>query len=272
MLLISPKSRGDMPLKETSFTVMEDTESSVRTMLTNAYRLGYGRITVNYESKDVYPMIVSTLPHLLGFEILSKTDTSCVIESVTEPENAKVKNIFLKLIYTNKELFYAVEDALNGKGDYKYIEELETRIKKYDNFCRRVASMSNTEVSPATLEWAFYAGLMHMQRELYLLAKYLKTQKKVSISEDVKKYYSKFITLFDLLKVGYTKSSLSSLEKIHSEEKKLITKEGYVLMEKQNGQSSVALYRIMSAIRKLYLSSSPLIGLHTISESKFMTS
>ncbi len=252
-LIINPESKKKK--NETEIQITGLTESSIRTIITNAYRLGYDKIKVNFQDKSVLPVIQKTLDkNLIGFEIIKKTDKGCEIENITEPSYEQFDNIFSKIFLNIEELFQIT--GSNLKGEKKEFEDAERKIQQFDNFCRRVIA-KNEIYEKMQLRWAFHAELIHAQRELYHLLKYLE-KNKVKVDKEVFLMLEDSKRVFQMLKQAYQEKNISLLERIHGEEKELIYKKGYSSIKKSN---PIIIHHLMNVIRNLYLAASPLTGL-----------
>jgi len=241
--------------KETEINISSLTESSIRTILTNLYRLGYDKITVQFPKENTVHQIENIIRNnLIGFEIIKKGKLTCVIENITEPSEDQFNNIFSKIFLNIEELFEIAEDVLNGKK--KEFEHTEKQIKSFDNFCRRV--LANKNDNESSLTWTFQAELIHAQREIYLMLKHL-SNKKVNPDSKVLHLLDKCKKIFSMLKEAYKKRDISLLEKIHEEEKRLIYKGGYEELKKND--QTITIHHILSAARNFYLASSPLFGI-----------
>lgn len=266
--IILKPGNASKELKEARLKITHTTESSIRTLITNAYRLGYHRLEIDYKQAENYEVLKHALSQLMGFEITSNKNNVCVIESLSEPEVDKADQIFLKFLFLIEELFEQVNDLLVGKDvNFEEIKDIQDRIKRYDNFCRRVVLHQSKVESLTSLKWIFYNNLMHAQRELYLLAKYQQKQT-ITVSKDLKMYFSQVHDLFSLLKKAYMKKDVVRLEEIHALEKDLVEKKAYNLLEKTVGKESIILHRLTTAARKFYLCSSPLMGLFILEEAR----
>jgi len=254
-------AEGGKALSENSINLSSLTESSIRTGITNAYRIGYDRIILNFSDRAAFPIIKEVVEkNLLGFEIIKKTENSCIIENVTEPAKEQFNNIFSKALMNIDELFVTVEDMLNGKKIE--FEDTERNIMKYDAFCRRILLKSgNVGLQP--LQWAFHSETMHGQRELYFLLRYL-SKNKVKVLKETFSLLKETKKIFDTLKEAYDKRSIPLLEKVHDLEKD-IAKQAIRLMEQD--KNSLLVHYLFDAARKFYLAGSPLIGI-LISETK----
>ena len=244
--------------KKTEINLGSLTESSIRTILTNAYRLGYDKIKLNYQSSEALKHIKNIIDNnLVGFEIIKKTDKSCEIENITEPSKEQFDNILSKVFLNIDELFEII--FLRLKGKKQEFEQTEQKIQRFDNFCRRV--IAKYELENSNLRWAFHSELIHAQRELYHLLRYLE-KNKTKENKDISYLLEKSKEIFELLKKAYNEKNISLLEKIHDMEKELIYKEGYSFFK----QSPVIIYHLLNSIRNFYLASSPLIGIFIVQE------
>jgi len=233
------------------------TESSIRTIITNTYRLGYDKIKLNYKDKEIARIIGDVIKHnLIGFEIIKKTSEFCIIENITEPSKEQFESIFSKVFLNIEELFEVSEAMLSGRKEY--FRETELNIQKFDNFCRRIIAKYNL-LEEYGLRWMFHSELIHAQRELYHMLCYLE-KKNEKVSKDVFNLLNESKKMFEMLKKAYNEKSITDLEDIHSLEKELIYKNGYELLKK--GKNNIVIHHIINSIRFFYLASSPLIGIN----------
>lgn len=241
--------------RETEISLGSLTESSVRTILTNTYRLGYDYIKINFKDKKILSMIDSVIKtQLIGFEIIKKADTYCEIENITEPAKDQFDNIFSKVFLNIDELFEIAEKMLmGGKADFL---DTEQKIKQFDNFCRRVISKSDFEDS--VLRWVFHNELIHAQRDIFHMLGYI-SKNKVKATKDTIALLHDCKKVYELLKKSYKDKSMGDLEKLHDLQKEIVFERGELLLKK--GKSRVIKHYLISATRNFYLASSPLSGL-----------
>lgn len=258
-LLISAKPNNYKT--ETAISI-GGTESSIRTSITNTYRLGFDRIHVAYSSKEdlrILEQIVKT--KLLGFEIVSRDKNKCTIENITEPSEEKFKDLLYKVLFNISEIFNITSARLSGVEPDESFEEVEERIQKYDNFCRRVISKQKYNNDKSELLWTFITMILHGQRELYHLNRYMnKLPKEFKASHETKELLNKANATFELVKKAYLEQKQQYLEEVHKMEKDLIYSKGYSLLQKNN-KESIIIYHIMICIREFYQANSPLSGL-----------
>ena len=245
--------------KETAINITSMTESSIRTLLTNAYRLGYDRIDVKYAYDNALRIIEHTLKkQLLGFQIVKKENKKCIIENITEPSAEQFENIYSKMILNIKELFDIAKDALEGSNKRIYeSEDIEDSIKQFDNFCRRIIAKENL-YGHCALQWAFHAELIHAQREIYLLLRHLKNNK-TKCNKEILSLLEECREMFEMIVRAHKEKNIELLERAHDMEKKLVYEAGHKLLEK--GKDSIIVKHIVNAIREFYLCASHLMGM-----------
>ena len=240
------------------FNISNLTESSIRTLLTNTYRLGYDKVKVNFKDKNAFEIIKETInKNLLGFEIIKKRDNSCEIENVTEPAKEQFDNIFSKIFLNIEELFRLTNLEFQGKK--QEFHEIERKIQQFDNFCKRVISKFDI-FSDSHLRWSFHVELIHAQRELYHMLKYLsKNRNRIKVEKQVHELLEKCEKVFEMLKKAYYEKDILLLEKIHEIEKRFVYKNGYELIIKN--KNKILTHHLIGSIRNFYLASSPLMGM-----------
>ncbi|MDD5193227.1 MAG: hypothetical protein PHF67_01435 [Candidatus Nanoarchaeia archaeon] len=242
--------------KETEINISSLTESSIRVIITNCYRLGYNKIKISFNNPLAIKIISEVINNkLIGFEITKKTEKYCEIENITEPSKDQFDNIFSKILLNIEELFEIAE--ANLKGERKEFLETENKIQQFDNFCRRVIIKQGFDEN-SQLKWLFHSELIHAQREIFHMLKYLETNK-IKIDNDPLILLKDCRNSFELLRQAYNEKNLPKLEKIHESEKELIYKKSYSLLNKN--KNPILIHHLANAIRNFYLASSPLIGL-----------
>lgn len=239
---------------KTEITLIGLTESSIRTLITNTYRMGYDKIRVNFSSNTQFKMLQQVIKtRLLGFDVIKKEKNFCIIENITEPSPEQFENLLQKIFLNIIELFEITEDRLQGRKPVSDYEDIEDRIQQYDNFCRRVIVRRRFEKNPQ-LFWTFLTSINRGQRELYHLNKFL-NKKKIKGSKEIIDLLKDARIIFDMIREAYSKKDISLLEKVHELEKKMIYQKAYKILK------SPAAYHITVCIRNFYLASSPLMGL-----------
>ena len=244
--------------RKTKIKLTNQTESAIRTQIVNAYRAGYDIVEVIYSNEEEYKIISNTIKeYLIGFEIVKKEKGYCILENITEPSQEQFDVLIKKIIYNIMMMIDSTEERLRGQTKFENYADIDAKIKQYHNFCARVISKKNPVGSRAPLFWTFLGLLIHGQRDLYHLNKFLdKNQIKFTAFDITAKLKQAFALLSD----GYIKKDVSKLEQLHELEKTAIYKDVYKAIQ-TGKKENIAVFHIAFAIRNFYLASSPLMGL-----------
>ncbi len=257
-LLISAKKQDYK--SETSIKILGHTESAIRTIVTNTYRVGYDRIRVEYGDKKQLEVVETVVKNMLiGFEIVSRGQGYCIIENITEPSEEQFDNILSKIFYNIEELFTITKERLEQKIPEESYEAIQERLQKYDNYCKRIISKQKFSNNKSEFLWAFLAILLHAHRELHHLNKFLPKDYKTSV--EVKDLFNINHEIFELIKKAYFEKNTSYLVKVHELEKSTIYDKGYKLLQIKKGPDAVVIYHLLISMREFYQSNSPLHGI-----------
>ena len=252
-LLLSPLSL-DYKL-ETTIKLKGLSETLIRTYITNTYRRGFDWIKVVIENEEQYLILKNVIQtRLLGFEITKKESNYCIVESVTEPSLDLFESLFKKMLFNISELFEATLE--NAKGRKLLFEEIEEKIQRYDNFCRRAMSKGAKISGEKELYWAFLTLVIHGNRELYYLNKEIKSK---NYSNEIVVLINKTKEIFELVKKTYLSKKVDSFEELHKLETSLRKNVNKIII--LGGEEAVLANYLMSAGRRFYQSGSPLFAL-----------
>jgi phosphate uptake regulator len=259
-LIISPSAL--VKKTETTIKLENLTESSIRTLITNTYRAGYDKITVRFEHEAQFKILQKTVKtKLIGFDVIKKEANYCVVENITEPSYDQFDNLLRKMFMNIEELFEITAGKLGIKevNEADDFEEVEERILKYDNFCRRAITKRKLIDQKSEFFWTFLAIVIHGNRELYHLNKLI--VKKVKVSSKTVYLFEKAHEIFVIIEKAYFDKNISLLAKIHEMEKDVVYNKGYGVLKDKNSNDSVFAFHLMSCARHFYLANSPLAGL-----------
>jgi len=236
-------------------------ENSIRTIITNAYRSGYDKINIHFSNENQFKILQNIIKtRLIGFEVIKKEKNFCIVENITEPTLDQFDNLLNKMFMNIEELFEVTKKRLTN--NFKEIEdfnEIEERIHKYDNFCRRVIIKQKLIKQKSEMFWTFISQIIHSQRELYFLNKII--DKNTKISKQTLELFEECNKAFNLIHEAYTKKDLDNLWKVQDIERNTIYKKAYSLMQSKNGKENIIIYHLTACLRQLNLSTSPLTGL-----------
>ncbi len=259
-LVISPAKKPER--KKTEISLGSRTESTIRTLITNAYRCGYDIIKVSYANEKMF----ETLHHivktrLIGFDVTRKGEGWCIVEIITEPSERQFENILEKFFLSVKTLVKTTEKRCRNPEaiSFNEIEATQERIQSYDNFCRRIMNKQEQLDGKKQFCWAFLALMIHGERELYHANKVLK--RGVKIGKECDELLAGIRDLVESLEKAYKKKDITVIERIHKQEKELIYTKGYSLLRKKSGEGAIVLYHLLASIRQFYQANSPLTGM-----------
>jgi len=257
-LIISPDKIGKKT--ETNTILINSIESSIRTIITNSYRAGYDRIKLHFNDEKQFNLLQKIVKsNLIGFEIIKKEKDFCIVENITEPTFDQFDNILKKLFLNIDELFEITKKRFANSKEIEDFNEVEERILKYDNFCRRVITKQKLIKQNSEMFWTFLVLIIHGQRELYHLNKIL--DKKIKISKETTSMLEESLRMFKLIEEAYYKKDKEILGKVHELNKEHVFKKGYALIESKKGKEAIILFHLITSIRQFYLANSPLSGL-----------
>jgi len=246
--------------KELTLNLTHKTEAPIRFLVISLYRAGYEKITIQYSEEKQFQIINQTIKkYLIGFDVTDKKKDSCVIENLTEPSPEQFEIILQKILYNIKSMVELTKERLEAKTpglDYK--EVLQT-IHQYDNFCRRSMTKQNKE--KAVYYWNFLSIIIHNSRDLYNLNQFLdQNNKGLKVSKETTGLVEDSLELLNSIIKAYQKKDITELGEVDEKKNKLI-RTGLEILRKSKGDESEILYHLISAIRNLYRSTSPLMGL-----------
>ena len=242
---------------ETKIKIITTAETAIRSIITNAYRLGYDKVEIEFENEEVYKIIEGiTKRHLFGYEVMRKEDNKCVVEAIADLSKKNFDSIILKLFYAIQELLGIASNKLNNKRSTLDLEEIEDKIKMYDNMCRRIITKKGPITKRTYLLWSFLSLLIHSQRSIYYFTKNLKSKR---YSKELKQIFLTAKQMLEYIIDAYKYKNLELIEKINE------IQESFNLIEdeakKLNKEEAILAYFLFYTRRNAYLAGSPLIGL-----------
>jgi len=168
-LIISSASKAK---KETVISLREETKQQVYIKLSHAYRMGFDRIIIHGMTPTLLKMIASVVnENLLGFEIVNKENSKCIIENITEPTDEKFSILIRRILFQIQETYHAIQKDFSNKGieNRDEIASIRTSLDKHVFFCRRIISKKINVEENSILHWELLTFLMHIQHSLYYL-------------------------------------------------------------------------------------------------------
>ncbi len=252
-----------LPKRKTGNILFNDeNKHDARTLLTHYYREGCDEIVCENIDSVIFSKILETVnKYLLGFEIIERTEKSCIIGNISEPENAKydviLRRIFL-IVHESITLVY--EDARKGKFDgMNEMQGMRDQIDKFILFCRRIVVKEQLDHSE-TLSWEMLTFLQHIQHAAYYLYKYMFGVKEKLHSSSVN-FIKEACEQFELYRNAYYNKDLNAIHEINKRKVAYQTGACIKALEKSKGPEGVALSYIRELLRLIQIGTSPLISM-----------
>ncbi len=253
-IIISPALASKK--KSISINLTTNTESAIRLIIINAYRSGYDNIRLSFKTEAQYKYILGTIQnYTLGFEMTRKTSEDCALENISEPSEEKFDVLFSKIFNSLTLFIQGTHERLTTKARNDY-HLILMNIHKYDNFCRRIITKQRVHADTAHFYWNFLSVLIHTARELYHLNKYLDAHM-VRKKESYTGLFNLMQEQISLIENAYYKKDISKIERLHELEPHILKMVYHDLKKKE----SPIPFHLNAALRHLYLSTSPLLGL-----------
>ena len=217
-------------------------ESALRTILVNAYRLGYDKIELTYKG-DITTLRKLVADYLIGFEVFEESQGSFSLENVAGPKHDDFEKFFRKIFFILKECLSTTE--------VQSVHELVARIQRYDNFLKRLISKHQLSIPSPFTFWQLLSNLTQIGRQQY---HFLRLQKG-DLSADEERLKADCKNMLDVLYKAYLKNDLSLLLELHTLEEQVVYNKGHALLV---DSSSLHVHYLISIARLIYLASSPM--------------
>ncbi|MFA6888515.1 MAG: AbrB/MazE/SpoVT family DNA-binding domain-containing protein [Candidatus Woesearchaeota archaeon] len=237
-MLITAQTRSKEK-KTISFPINKGRESTVRTLLVNAYRAGFDRIDITYEGneQDLQDIVDK---FMLGFALFKK-DNGYFLENITEPSAETFENIFQKQFYLIEQILQDISSPL--LIGYVHI------VQKHDNFLKRCLSKDLFHHPATFFLWQFLSYLTQIARLCY----HLHRKSKGNIGKDNAALLVQLQKMFSLLSTAYLKKDFTILSRLHEVDE---TMQNILFKSKD----TLSLHYLLMINRNIYLANSPLTG------------
>lgn len=252
-LIVSPS--GTQEKSTINISIRSQEESAIRTQITNAYRAGYDIVDVSLFTKEQFVVLQEIVrSRLIGYEITKQEELHCTIENLTEPTPDQFDTILRKIFYSISESFDVTLQRMQGQIDVDYAS-VSSRVQRYDNFCRRVLAKEKLKTPRSELLWTFLAILIHAQRELHHLNKYIHAP----VSAEIIDFLKSVKSIFETIQRAYFKKDAESLQRVHDDYHMLFS-QGCSFISRCKPEENILFLHLLFSLKHLYLTNSPLLG------------
>lgn len=229
--------------KQISIELNSSDKGYIKALLNNLYRKSYTKINLDTKKQEIKPEILYNITEqlLLGFEITHAENNIYTFEIVSEPiekEEIILRRIFLIL----KEQFKLIEE--NNQENNIIIKKNYEKVKRYDNYCRRIVS-NQKDAGP---KWVLLSLLLQVNSNLNRLSKNLKQTPKEIIELG---------NIFNNLYEGYYKKNIKQTKNASIKSYELYDK----LLEGKCKNEKATFFYITELSRLLVLTHSAIIAL-----------
>jgi len=257
LIIRSPK----ITQKETSIELTEDNIHDINVILTHAYRGGYDKITLkNVDDKSLSAIKKITNNLLLGFEITSQTEGTCVLENVSEPSEEKFETLLRRIFLIIKETQSLIsKDFEKSKYEnYEKAVEYKEQLDKFVLFCRRITAKEKNTKDPI-ITWELLTFLTHIQHAQIYMYEYASTNKihsdktMINLIRELREY-------FDIYYDSYFKKDIKGVHKINKLRSNLHFGQCIELLEKSRGKNTVIYSYMREIFRLIQIGTSPILS------------
>ncbi len=248
---------------ETTVKLPISEQSIIRRVIVNLYRQGYDKITIKFEDKKALKTIKKTVETgIIGFDIKSRSDKDCVIESITEPSIENFNTIINKEFFILKEIIRILETNITKRKrqEFKEAEELAISVHKYANFLRRCISKGLFSTKLAPIYWLFLSNITLAVRNLGFLNDHV-YRNKIKMNSDIRKLLKASKEQLDKLHSLYVTKDLNIVKDIHNIETTYAFKFGIKSLDSKKDNEKPVIHYLINTIRMFYHCSSALIGI-----------
>jgi phosphate uptake regulator len=136
-LLVSTLDHDELESFEADLTGLP--AHMVVNLLDRAYRLGYRRVTLHYDSEDVLEAVQSRLQRLLGFVLLEQDERRCTVQAIAGDLEIDYDQSFERAVHTVEEMLSSIA-ASYGAGDSEALEAIRHKtgdVHTRANYCAR---------------------------------------------------------------------------------------------------------------------------------------
>ncbi len=188
-----------------------ETHLPAHAVLSNAYKLGFDEILVDYSGKEQLECIKQAVKSMIGFEIVNLTVDTCMIKSVIKSTDMEYESIKKRCWFSIKSAFETfISDMKSGKQDnYNVVCELYDNNIKFTDFCRRLINKHVfLDVKNSCLE---YSVILKLVSVLALIkeAYFCIMEKKIKPGRDFIDFVEKSYDYFNLVYDAYYEKDFS---------------------------------------------------------------
>lgn len=177
------------------------------------YRMGYDQVEITFDDPKVIPRIQEEIERLMGFEIVSQTERSCVVKNVAAAMDSEFEGILRRIFLMLVEMARDTSEALS-KRNFANMEEITKRERlnnKLTIFCERILNKKGyPDHKRLTFIYYIVCNLEHLADNLCDICNYC-MDAKPRVSQDTVKLVKETTQLIEQLYSLFYKFDLDEL-------------------------------------------------------------
>lgn len=220
------KNDSKKPLKKTEIELNDHNKETFRSLIGSLYRGGYDEIKVKYDDDKILINLQDAVDSILGFEIVYIEKKSCIIKSIYDNENAKIKPHIKRIIhsiFTIQEMIH--EDLKNNEKSTLQIKKLRNNVLKNRDLIIRIIKKQKLLDDSSFPYYTITLSLWGVTRNYYKLHKYTDndiSKQDLKLLKETNQYVKNMFKNLDKLNKKEFLNRHNRYEKIHKKALELI--------------------------------------------------
>ncbi len=246
-LIITPKTTSKIPLSEATINLKNYSGRIVSTVIFQAYRKGFDRISLLFTTKDQLKAIKETNKKLLGFEVVDEKQDRCIIQNIAEPApeqyDVLLRRLFLQIRQESQAM---LEELSSNKVCLQPHEEKDAELRRYTNYLRRVIIRSTIGGKrDSYLLFHLVSILSYIHQAFLFLYKAAQTKP----SQTTLQIFAEVNSLFSTLYESFYQKDMDKAASITEAKKQLIEVKIYSALKKSKDTDCIILYHLGEIVR-----------------------
>lgn len=262
---IQIRTNNEKVVKSTSINISNQSKSYIKSIISNVYKKGYDKVSINFENPESFEYIKNAVEGLLGFEIIHQSRNSCTIESVAAGLDLAFDNMLRKSFQiVNSTAQSTLEDTQSGNLDrWDEISAASKTLVKFTDFCKRqLNKKAQKDDHVAKYYYLLVWDLEKIANEMKYIYRYLKDEKDIKLSKEVMELFEQTTNAINLFYETFYKQKHEKIDELTKLKDKLIFTNSYDLLQTTKQQDSIVVHHLANAVRRTYELGGPYFGIH----------
>lgn len=237
----------------------------LKSIISNAYKKGYDKIRIEFEDKNLMPLIIEVVDTLMGFEIIEEGDNYCIAENVAKGIETQYEPLLkksFKMTFDNGLLVY--EQLKAGKFDYDLkIDSSRKTITKFADFCKRIINinMKNSEI--ITFHYTLVWSIEKISNEFDYVQKYCSKVNLAKVSPEILLFFKQTLDQLEMFQEAFYTKNFTKISQLVAKKDKLLFTEAPRIYNKIKNDEGMVLYHLCSVVRRIHdMTGGPFFGIY----------